>query len=214
MRTGRALGAEGSFPWVIGTLLLLVAGVALYLFTGAAASEPSLAQAPSRSDITYGPASPRLVVIEYSDFQCEFCAEYAPTLTALREEYGDRVQFVFRFFPLNNHPYALIAAQAAYAAHLQGKFWEMHDLLFAQQQKWSGAADPRSMFEAYAEQLGLDLAQFRTDMDAATTTEFIRAELNEGAVAGVTRTPWFVIGDEAVAPRTMAQFRKLIEAGL
>ena len=214
MRTRRELVTRGPFPWAMGTLLLLLAGVALYLFTGAASSEPSLAQAPSRTDITFGTASPELVVIEYSDFQCEFCAQYAPTLTQLREEYGDRVQFVFRFFPLNKHPYALIAAQAAYAAHLQGKFWEMHDLLFAEQQEWSNVADPRSMFEGYATQLGLDVARFRTDMDAAATGEFIRAELAEGSLAGVTHTPWFVIDDTAVTPRTIAQFRKLIEAGL
>ena len=211
---GRTFLRSKSVVWAGGSLLLLLSAAALYVMTGAASSEPSRARQAGAGDIAFGPEHARLVVIEYSDFQCEFCARYAPILATLRKTYGDRVHFVFRFFPLNNHRYAMIAAQAAYAAFLQDEFWEMHDLLYEHQKEWSESADPRSSFDTYAESLGLDIDRFHSDMDAQTTTEFIRRQLVEGTQAGVTRTPWFVIGDSAVFPRGTDEFKSLIDAAL
>jgi protein-disulfide isomerase len=212
--SGRSIFAAKGVPWAVGSLLLLLAAVSLYAFTGAAASEPSKASAPTSGDITYGPADAALSVIEYSDFECPFCAEYAPIMATLREKYGDQVQFVFRFFPLSNHEYGMISAQAAYAASLQGKFWEMHDLLFNNQKEWSESSDPTPYFDSYAESLGLDIEKFHTDMNAQTTIDFINAQKAEGEKAGVSHTPWFVVGDSAVLPRSLDEFEKLIEAGL
>jgi protein-disulfide isomerase len=211
---GKHLLASQGVPWVGGSLLLLLAVVALYLFTGAAASEPSRAPQPSADDISFGPADAPLSVIEYSDFQCPFCAQYAPILDALRAKYGGRVQFVFRFFPLANHEYATISAKAAYAAFLQGKFWEMHDLLFENQKEWSESADPRPAFDSYAKSLGLDLDKFHADADAQSTTDFIAKQAAEGKRAGVTHTPWFVVGDSVVLPRSLDEFDKLIQEAL
>jgi protein-disulfide isomerase len=201
-------------PWIAGTVMLVVASAALYGFTGAAASEPSRSQPASSGDITYGPENPQLVVMEYSDFECPFCAEYASIMAQLRAKYGDRVQFVFRFFPLENHRYGMISAQAAYAAYLQGKFWEMHDLLFENQDAWVSSPDPRPYFESYAQGLGLDMERFRSDLDSPGTISFIEGQRAEGDAAGVTHTPWFVIGDEAVLPRSLEDFEKLIEDAL
>ena len=212
--SGRASFAAKGVPWVAASLLLALAVLGLYFFTGAAASEPSRAPAPASGDITYGPANAALSVIEYSDFQCPFCAEYAPIMATLREKYGDRVQFVFRFFPLSNHEYGMISAQAAYAASLQGKFWEMHDLLFNNQKEWSESADPTPYFDSYAESLNLDIDQFHKDMNAQTTIDFINAQKAAGEQAGVTPTPWVVVGDSAVLPRSLDEFEKQIEAGL
>lgn len=206
--------AAKSVPWVGGSLLLLVAVVALYLFTGAAASEPSRVPQPGAADIASGPADAPLTVVEYSDFQCPFCAEYAPIVEALRAKYGDRVQFVFRFFPLANHQYATISAKTAYAAYRQGKFWEMHDLLFENQKEWAESADPRPYFDSYAESLGLDMDKFHTDADAQSTTDFIARQAAEGKKAGVTHTPWVVIGDSVVLPRSFDEFDKLIQEAL
>ncbi|HQH20930.1 MAG TPA: thioredoxin domain-containing protein, partial [Thermoleophilia bacterium] len=94
---------SGIIPWVGATALIGLAVIALYLFTGAAATRPSTAAPVAASDITFGPAGTRVTVIEYSDFQCPFCAEYATWMRQLREKYGDRVQFVFRNFPLAKH---------------------------------------------------------------------------------------------------------------
>jgi protein-disulfide isomerase len=201
-------------PWAGGSALIVVALVVLYLFTGAAATEPSSAAAPSASDITYGPKDAKLTVIEYSDFQCPFCAEYAKILDSMRQKYGDQVQFVYRFFPLSNHKWATISAKTAYAAYLQGKFWEMHDLLFENQDEWAESDDPRPYFDAYAQSLGLDIEKFHADADAQSTTDFIKRQAAEGKKAGVTHTPWFVIGDKSVLPRGEAQFDKAIREAL
>jgi protein-disulfide isomerase len=210
---GASLAAKG-IPWVGGSLLLLLSAVVLYFFTGAAASEPSRAAQPGTDDITYGPADARVTLIEYSDFECPFCAEYAPMLATLRERYGDQVKFVYRFFPLPDHRYATVSAQAAYAAHLQGKFWEMQDLLYEHQAEWTESDDPRAFFDSYAQSLGLDIAQFHADMDAPSTLDFITRQAAEGERAGVTHTPWFVIDDSVVLPRSVEDFEKLIQDAL
>jgi len=209
----KLLASRGA-PWIGGTLLLLIAAAGLYLFTGATASVESKAPKAAAGDITYGPANAKLTVIEYSDFQCPFCAQYAPILASLRQKYGDQVKFVYRFFPLAGHPYATVAAKAAYAASLQGKFWEMHDLLFKNQKAWSASSDPRTYFDSYAQSLGLDLTRFHTDMEAQSTLDFIAREAAAGDKAGVSHTPWFVVGDKVVLPRNLQQFEKLIQDAL
>jgi protein-disulfide isomerase len=198
-------------PWAGGSLLVIAALVVLYFFTGAAASEPSRAAAAGTDDIAYGPADAALTVIEYSDFECPFCAEYAKIIGQLREKYGDQVRFVYRFYPLSNHKYATISAKAAYAAHLQGKFWEMHDLLFANQEEWVSSDDPRPYFDSYAESLGLDLDQFHADADAQSTSDFIKRQAAEGKKAGVKHTPWLIVGDEVVLPRSFEEFDQIIQ---
>ena len=203
-----------SAPWAGGTLLLVVAALLLYAFTGAAASEPSKSARPTADDISYGPADAPLSVIEYSDFQCPFCAQYAEWLSTLRDRYGDRVNFVYRFFPLANHQYATIAAKVAYAASLQGKFWEMHDLLFKNQKEWTESDDPRPFFDSYAKELGLDLDKFHSDADAQSTTDFIKKQAAEGKAAGVSHTPWFVVDGKSVLPRSLEEFDKLIREAL
>jgi protein-disulfide isomerase len=211
--------SSGSFasktaPWAGATALVVLAVVVLYFFTGAAATEPSKAAPVASTDITYGPADAKLTVVEYSDFQCPFCAEYAKWMTQLRQKYGDQVQFVYRFYPLSNHEWATIAAKVAYAAYLQGKFWEMHDLLFERQDEWASSGDPRPLFDSYAESLGLDMDKFHADADAQSTTDFIKQQAAEGKKAGVNHTPWFIIDSKSVLPRSLEQFDKAIREAL
>ena len=201
-------------PWAGATALVVLAVVVLYFFTGAAATEAFEAPPVAADDIAYGPENPELTVIEYSDFQCPFCAEYAKWLTQLRAKYGDRVKFVFRNYPLADHEWAQFAAQVGYAASLQGKFWEMHDLLFERQDEWASSSDPRPLFDSYAESLGLDMDKFHADADAQSTVDFIKKQAEEGKEAGVNHTPWFVIGDESVLPRSLEQFDKAIQEAL
>jgi len=211
--SGRSLASRAA-PWAGASALVLVAAVALYFFTGAAATEPSKSAAPTANDITYGPADAQLSVIEYSDFECPFCAAYATWLGKLRQKYGDHVQFVYRFYPLANHKYATISAKVAYAAYLQGQFWEMHDLLFKNQKEWVSSDDPRPYFDSYAESLGLDMDKFHADADAQATTDFIKRQAAEGKKAGVKHTPWLIVGDEVVLPRSFEEFDKIIQEKL
>lgn len=211
-------GSRGFFarvaPWAGATALVVLAVALLYVFTGAAETESFAAAPVADTDISYGPDDPELTIIEYSDFQCPFCAEYATWMTQLRAEYGDRVRFVFRNYPLADHEWSTFAAQVAYAASLQGKFWEMHDLLYERQDEWGPATDPRPLFDSYATSLGLDLDKLHADADAPSTLEFINTQAKAGKESGVSHTPWLVIGGESVLPRSLEQFRKAIEERL
>ena len=175
-RPGRSLLTWQAALWAGGSLVLILGALAIVFFTGGPSTATATAALPqvTATDITYGPEGAPVVVMEYSDFQCEACARFAPMLAALRAKYGDRVQFVSRFFPLINHPYGMLSAQAAYAASLQGKFWEMQDLLYERQAEWSDAPDAYPYFEAYAKSLGLDMGRFRRDVNAQSTKDFIR----------------------------------------
>ncbi len=201
-------------PWAIGTLLLVIVVIVLNVVTSSASSRPSNAPGVDASDITWGSATAEVVLVEYSDFQCEYCAEYSATLAELREKYKDRVLFVFRFFPLDNHPYGMIAAQAAYAARLQDRFWEMHDLLFENQQEWAEADDPLPYFATYAAQLGLDPVRFEEDLVTPSTVEFVTKQVMQGEQAGVEHTPWFILNQSVVIPSSPKQMEALIEAAL
>jgi protein-disulfide isomerase len=201
-------------PWAIATALVVLAVVLLYFFTGATATEKSRAAPVTSADIAFRPADAKLTVIEYSDFQCPYCAQYARWLERLREKYVGRVRFVYRFYPLPGHTWATTAAKVAYAAYLQGKFWQMHDLLYQKQPEWETTADPRPLFDSYARGLGLDMRQFRDDADSPSTAGFIERQAVEGRTAGVDGTPWFVVGDRSVLPRSLEQFDKVIRESL
>ncbi|HXX32136.1 MAG TPA: thioredoxin domain-containing protein [Myxococcaceae bacterium] len=137
----------------------------------------------------FGPAYPKVTIVEWSDFQCPYCSRAVPTVEKVRDLYGKDVRVVFRNFPLSTiHPNARIAAQAAMAAHAQGKFWPMHDRLFANQ----GALD-RASLERTAEQIGLDMKRFRSDFDSAAVDARIEADVAAATAAGVRATPSFFV---------------------
>ena len=131
-----------------------------------------------------------VVLEEYGDYQCPPCGLLYPELKKIEAEYGNQVQIVFHHFPLRTlHKNALAAAHAAEAARNQKKFWEMHDRLYRNQSAWSEAADPRELFVSYARELGLNVEQFRTDMESNQVDQRISADVQRGASLGVTGTP-------------------------
>jgi protein-disulfide isomerase len=135
-----------------------------------------------------GPAFAKVTIVEWSDFQCPYCVKAAPTVEALRQAYGKDLRLVFRNLPLPMHPNARPAAQAAIAAHAQGKFWPMHDRLFAD----SSGLD-RAGLERTAASLGLDMKRFRADFDSAETKARIDADMAAASAAGVRATPSFFV---------------------
>jgi protein-disulfide isomerase len=163
--------------------------------------------APAESP-SFGPQFAKVTIVEWSDFQCPYCSRAAPTVEKLREAYGKDVRFVFRNFPLPMHPNARIAAQAAMAAHAQGKFWDMHDQLFANQ-----AALDRASLDKTAEKLGLDMARFARDIDGPQVKALIDADVAAAAAAGVRGTPTlFVNGRPVSGAPQWEQFRAEIDA--
>jgi protein-disulfide isomerase len=162
---------------------------------------PSRAPAPAKANIgdevykvplgnapVRGGKAPKVTIIAFSEFQCPFCGRVIPTLDQVQKTYGNDVQIAFKHFPLGFHPNAMPAAIAAEAAKEQGKFWEMHDKLFANQQNLD-----RASFEKYAQEIGLDMAKFKAALDASKNKEVIEANAKEGSQFGVRGTPSFFI---------------------
>jgi protein-disulfide isomerase len=126
-----------------------------------------------------------VTIVEFSDFQCPFCQRVAPTLKRVRDAYGDRVRIVWKDFPLTSiHPQAFKASEAAQCAHEQGKFWDYHDRLFANQQ----ALQVESL-KKYAADAGLDAARFGSCLDTAKYAERVQAQMGAGTELGVNSTP-------------------------
>lgn len=148
------------------------------------------------NDPTAGPADAKVVVRMFSDFQCPACRAAEPALKQAMQTYADRVRFVWNDFPLVGiHPNGRPAAIAARCAEEQGKFWEYHDLLFLEQQSWSGAKDPNETFVAYAKRLGLAEEGFSECLDDRRYLSKIQDDEAEGRSNGVSGTPTFFIGD-------------------
>ncbi|MCA9331184.1 thioredoxin domain-containing protein, partial [Candidatus Saccharibacteria bacterium] len=145
-------------------LLIIIAVIGGVIFVSKNKSDtPSVTDTPP-SNITTGKGTTGVTLVEYGDFQCPVCASFFPIVQQVKEKYGDQITFQFRNFPLSEiHPNAVIAARAAMAANNQGKFWEYHDLLYQNQTSWAESNDPVSILDGYAEQLGLDMQQFRSD---------------------------------------------------
>jgi protein-disulfide isomerase len=161
------------------------------------------------------PADSRLTVVEFLDFECESCGAFHPVVDRLKKEYGDRVTFVARYFPLPGHRNALPAARAAEAAARQGKFAQMHDKLFTTQAEWGEAQEPKeAVFRSFAQELGLDLARYDADVAAPATAERITLDQRDGAGLGVQGTPTFFVDGTRVAPRSYEEFKALIEQRL
>lgn len=180
-------------------------------------TQPSpLESSVSEIDHVMGPETATLTLIEYADFQCPTCAAYAPLLSQLSSAYPDDLRVVYRFFPLQTiHPNATLAAQAAEAAGRQGKFWEMHDLLFAKQTDWNREANAHDKFTAYAASLGLDVEQFKTDIDSKEVKNRVAADYRSGAAARVNGTPTFFLNGEPLEnPRGLDAFKAIIDAKL
>jgi protein-disulfide isomerase len=136
-----------------------------------------------------GPATARVTLVEYADFECPYCRAALPILGDLRRRLADQLCVVFRHFPLTaRHPHAQHAAEAAEAAGAQGRFWAMHDRLFAQQQALAAAPVRR-----HAEALGLDLARFDRELAAHAHGARVRVDVESGRASGVDGTPTFFL---------------------
>ncbi len=154
------------------------------------------------ADHIYGNKDSKVTLIEYGDFQCPGCGGLHPNLKPVVEENKENIAFIFRNFPLSSiHPNALAAASAAEAAGMQDKFWEMHDLLFENQDAWSNAKleDRTKVFEDYAKQLELDMDKFREDVESKVVSQKIKRDQALGKKAGVESTPTLVLNGKKLS---------------
>lgn len=157
------------------------------------------------ADHTKGSDKNKILLVEYGDYQCPSCAGAHPNVNTLMEEYGDDVTFIFRNFPLTSiHPNARAAAAVAEAAGLQGKYWEMYDVLYEKQNDWNSldTSQRTSVFNTYASSLGLDLDKFKTDLASKEVTAKINFDIALGKKNNVAATPAFFLNGKELDKET------------
>jgi protein-disulfide isomerase len=157
-----------------------------------------------------GSANAPVEIIEFSDFQCPFCQRANPTVEQVLKTYGDRIKFVYRHYPLPNHPNARPSAEASACAQVQGKFWEYHDRLFANPTRLADAD-----LKAHAAAIGLDTAKFDTCFDNRQQKPGVDKDIADGEAVGVTGTPAFFINGRAVeGAQPFESFKRVIDEEL
>jgi protein-disulfide isomerase len=157
-----------------------------------------------------GAADAKVTIVEFSDFQCPFCSRVVPTVEQILKTYPNDVRVVFRHNPLPFHPNAQPSAEAAVAAAEQGKFWPMHDKLFANQQNLT-----RPDFEKYAGEIGLDMGKFKSALDSGAGKKKVADDLADAGKIGVQGTPNFYIdGINVQGAQPFDEFKKVIDAEL
>jgi protein-disulfide isomerase len=200
-----------SLPFIIIAIVLVAAIAAFFLFGRKKGSDSNSAFATTPAQVSVAGATPvaaasptatipiqkpnvkvssPVVLEEYGDYQCPPCGMLYPVLKDIEHEYGKQLQIVFHHFPLTKiHKNAMNAAHAAEAARNQGKFWEMHDRLYRNQNAWKDLDDPRSVFIQYAQELGLNADRFTRDLDSPEVDQRVASDMQKGTSVGVTGTP-------------------------
>lgn len=202
----------------IASLLILIATV--YFMTRSQKIEENIPRVDASKLVTEqshrrGSSSASVVLVEFGDYQCPACAAAHPVTKKLLEEYDDKVQLVFRHFPLQQHANAQIAAEAAEASGAQGKYWEMHDLLYEHQNDWAETEDPVPTFVGYAEQLAIDSKRFEAELKDGKYTAIVKKDEAAGDGLGVNSTPTFYVnGRKVVTTPSYVTLRGMIDQEL
>lgn len=197
--------------------VIVVVFVGVFVFTRPKSDAPgnnSGSDTSQTSNHTVGAGNKKVTLVEYGDFQCPACKSFYPVVKQVKETYGDDIKFQFMHFPLTQiHPNAMVSSRAAEAAGNQGKFFEMHDLLYENQDQWSQSSNPTPIFESFASQLGLDMNKFKSDMMSAQVLAIINADQKSGQALGANSTPTFVINGKKIDknPTSLDAFKQLID---
>lgn len=202
---------------IVVAVALITAGAGLMLYRAHQLPAPTAAKDSGASAMhVKGDAKALVTLEEFGDFECPPCAMMSVALHQLEKEYHGKLRVIFRHFPLAMHPHAREAAAASEAAHLQGKFWEMHDLLYEKQAAWSKAPDVPALFHSYAGTLGLDVERFKKDLQSPETGGRVTKDHEEGTSRGVHSTPTIFINNTVLPPTSTNPpgVRAAIEAAL
>ncbi len=200
-------------PWiVIGVIVaVLVGGSVWYSMQVSAKANIGVVVAPH----TLGSTDALVTLVEYSDFQCPACGQFQPAVEEILAEYGDKLHFEYKHFPLTQiHPFAKPAAMAAEAAGQQGKFFEYASLLFKNQATWSKSATPSAFFTQYATELGLDVERFTKQQQSSLLKDYVTSQFNEARGLGLTGTPSFYLNGEKITISTIEDFKAQIERAI
>ena len=203
--------------WFSAVLIVVILGLGAYFAAISPNTEPprqdgTMSPALDPNDRTKGSTSTKVTLTEYSDFQCPACGLYYPMVEEMFAEYKDRISFTYRHFPLPKHKNALPAAYASEAAGIQGKFWEMTDMLFKNQAEWSEGVTTQIIFEKYAKEIGIDVARYKIDVKSEAVKNKIERDIQSGIASAINHTPTFFInGKLSDNPRSLQELKALIE---
>lgn len=197
------------FLGILGAIAVIFVGILIFT------NKDSSHSTANPTNHLFGDNAKHVTLVEYGDFQCPACGGYEPTVEQVRTKYKADISFQFRNLPLIQvHQNAFAGARAAEAADLQGKFWDMHDLLYQNQQTWSASSDPLSYFKQYAGQIGLNVNTFTKDYSSSKVNDTINADLDAFKKLNLPmQTPTFLLDGKHVTPgATVEDFSKLIDA--
>ena len=198
---------------IAGVVIFVVVSFAYYFYaTGNQPADKGNDITINETDHVRGALDGKVTLVEFADFQCPACGAYEPLIRQVESDNKDILKVVFRHFPLTQiHQNALLAAKASEAAGVQGKFWEMHDLIYEKQTEWSGELNARDFFLTYARTIGLDTKKFADDLNSVVIEDKILAEFKEGINLEVQGTPTFFInGKKITNPSSPEEFNKII----
>ncbi|HSW85299.1 MAG TPA: thioredoxin domain-containing protein [Candidatus Saccharimonadales bacterium] len=186
------------FWGVIVVVILLIAGV--FVLTGNNSSDSkNTVKAGTTTNHVEGQGKAGVTLVEYGDYECPFCGQFYPIVKQVQSEFNDQIIFQFRNFPLVSlHRNAFAGARAAEAAAMQNKFWEMHDLLYQNQNQWSSSNDPTTIFNQYATALGLNLTKFKQDFASGTVNNLINGDTAAGNKLKIQGTPTFFLDGKLI----------------
>lgn len=198
---------KGLIIGIVATILLIAGGVFLMTRNNGGSQNSgkvvsSEILVPANSNVTGGVvggnyllanSSAKVTLVEFGDYQCPACIDYHPMVKQLLSEFNGKINYVFRNYPLSQHANAPISAYAVEAAGLQGKYWQMHDKVYESTSQWVSSTDARSIFIAYAQELGLNVEKFKVDIDSATVKDKVQSDTNDGNLVKLNATPTFYI---------------------
>ena len=208
---------------IIGVIaLVFIVAIVILVAKGSSFVQPPAALVKDQSVLVRpgshmtGTSTAKVTMVEFGDYQCPACGAYYPLIKQITEAYksNPNFNFVFRNFPLPQHAYAPISAEAADAAGAQGKYWEMHDKLYEGQDIWANSKDPLSVFDTYATALGLDVNRFNQDVNAKAYQNAIDADLADVSTLGLDHTPTVFINGKEQTDLHVAAMQATIDAAL
>ena len=207
---------------IVAAVALLTVTSGTILYRSKRSSVPTItkdrasgAESGESTHILGSPNAP-VTLEEFGDFQCPPCGALSGPINQLEQDYRPRLRVIFRHFPLVTHAHAQEAAIAAEAASMQGRFWQMHDLLYREQPNWSKATDVTTLFNSYAGLLGLNIDQFKRDMKNDKTKERVTSDQRKAAALGIQNTPTIFLNNSALLPSELnpASLRAAVEEAI
>lgn len=207
---------------IIAVAIVFLAVFVGFLYLGSRPPQPKPPQVIADTSLLVkkdsyqtSPDKGKVTLVEFGDFQCPACADAYSIVKQVEKDYGDKLNLVFRNYPLPQHANALPAAEAAEAAGAQGKFWEMYAKLYENQDKWSSVGNPIDIFTQYAKDLGLDVDKFTGDVKGEKYKDRILSDQNDGNTIAINATPTFFLdGQKLEGIPSLDNLKSLIDQKL